>query len=64
MFLDNTIVSFCFVSFYWYGDSYIFFYLSVFLAAVEFLRKSPEGKYDAIVVDSSDPVGKLYGLNS
>lgn len=30
---------------------------SVILAAVEFLRNVPEGKYDAIIVDSSDPVG-------
>lgn len=26
-------------------------------AAVEFLRRAPSGKYDAIIVDSSDPVG-------
>lgn len=25
--------------------------------AVEFLRRAPRGKYDAIIVDSSDPVG-------
>ena len=31
------------------------------LAAVEFLRCVPEGKYDGIIVDSSDPVGmSLY----
>lgn len=28
------------------------------LTAVEFLKNAPEGKYDAIIVDSSDPVGK------
>lgn len=27
------------------------------LTAVEFLKNTPEGKYDAIIVDSSDPVG-------
>ncbi|CAF1897633.1 unnamed protein product [Brassica oleracea] len=30
--------------------------------AVEFLRKSPAGKYDAIIVDSSDPVGPALAL--
>lgn len=27
------------------------------LTAAEFLRNAPEGMYDAIIVDSSDPVG-------
>lgn len=31
--------------------------LLVCIQAVEFLRRAPEGKYDAIIVDSSDPVG-------
>jgi hypothetical protein len=26
---------------------------------VEFLRNAPEGTYDAIIVDSSDPIGEL-----
>ncbi|GMP24753.1 hypothetical protein CsSME_00001912 [Camellia sinensis var. sinensis] len=30
--------------------------------AVEFLRHAPEGKYDAIIVDSSDPVGPAQEL--
>ncbi|KAK7856823.1 spermine synthase, partial [Quercus suber] len=30
--------------------------------AVEFLRNAPEGKYDAIIVDSSDPVGPAQEL--
>ncbi|XP_051143007.1 spermine synthase isoform X2 [Andrographis paniculata] len=30
--------------------------------AVEFLRQTPEGKYDAIIVDSSDPVGPAQEL--
>ncbi|KAG9134349.1 hypothetical protein Leryth_016238 [Lithospermum erythrorhizon] len=30
--------------------------------AVEFLRNSPDGKYDAIIVDSSDPVGPAQEL--
>ncbi|KAK4838605.1 hypothetical protein QYF36_015018 [Acer negundo] len=30
--------------------------------AVDFLRKAPEGKYDAIIVDSSDPVGPAQEL--
>ncbi|CAN8252740.1 unnamed protein product [Cochlearia groenlandica] len=30
--------------------------------AVEFLLKSPKGKYDAIIVDSSDPVGPAQAL--
>ncbi|GLU24391.1 hypothetical protein SLE2022_403310 [Rubroshorea leprosula] len=30
--------------------------------AVEFLRQVPEGKYDAIIVDSSDPVGPAQEL--
>ncbi|KAA3470534.1 spermine synthase-like [Gossypium australe] len=30
--------------------------------AVEFLRNVPEGKYDAIIVDSSDPVGPAQEL--
>lgn len=30
--------------------------------AVEFLRKVPEGRYDAIIVDSSDPVGPAQEL--
>jgi predicted membrane-bound spermidine synthase len=30
---------------------------SEIFTAVEFLRSAPEGKYDAIIVDSSDPVG-------
>lgn len=28
-----------------------------FYEAVDFLRKAPAGKYDAIIVDSSDPIG-------
>ena len=34
----------------------------VSLPAVEFLRNSPEGTYDAIIVDSSDPIGQLLRL--
>ncbi|CAM8959200.1 hypothetical protein QQ045_004341 [Rhodiola kirilowii] len=30
--------------------------------AVEFLRNTPQGKYDAIIVDSSDPVGPAQEL--
>ncbi|KAL6541520.1 hypothetical protein OROGR_011006 [Orobanche gracilis] len=30
--------------------------------AIEFLRRAPEGKYDAIIVDSSDPVGPAQEL--
>ncbi|VFQ73037.1 unnamed protein product [Cuscuta campestris] len=30
--------------------------------AVEFLKQTPEGKYDAIIVDSSDPVGPAQEL--
>ncbi|CAK9310738.1 unnamed protein product [Citrullus colocynthis] len=30
--------------------------------AVEFLRRAPRGKYDAIIVDSSDPVGPAQEL--
>ncbi|CAA0824670.1 Plastidial pyruvate kinase 4- chloroplastic [Striga hermonthica] len=30
--------------------------------AVEFLKRTPEGKYDAIIVDSSDPVGPAQEL--
>ncbi|KAH0691671.1 hypothetical protein MTR67_014085 [Solanum verrucosum] len=30
--------------------------------AVEFLKNTPEGKYDAIIVDSSDPVGPALEL--
>ena len=29
------------------------------LSAVEFLRNAPEGTYDAIIVDSSDPIGEF-----
>lgn len=29
------------------------------ISAVEFLRNAKQGKYDAIIVDSSDPVGKF-----
>jgi predicted membrane-bound spermidine synthase len=29
-------------------------------SAVEYLRTAPEGKYDAIIVDSSDPIGELF----
>ena len=29
------------------------------LSAVEFLRNAPEVTYDAIIVDSSDPIGEL-----
>ncbi|MQM10829.1 hypothetical protein Taro_043727 [Colocasia esculenta] len=30
--------------------------------AVDFLRNAPEGKYDAIIVDSSDPIGSILAL--
>ncbi|KAG6389836.1 hypothetical protein SASPL_151310 [Salvia splendens] len=30
--------------------------------AIEFLKQAPEGKYDAIIVDSSDPVGPAQEL--
>ena len=36
---------------------YLIDFVFMILAAVEFLRNVPEGKYDAIIVDSSDPVG-------
>lgn len=36
--------------------------LTVVISAVEFLRNAKQGKYDAIIVDSSDPVGKLIEL--
>ena len=32
-------------------------------AGVAFLREVPEGTYDAIIVDSSDPVGKSRFLD-
>lgn len=32
------------------------------MTAIEFLRHAPEGKYDAIIVDSSDPVGGVIDL--
>jgi len=32
------------------------------LSAVEFLRNAPEGTYDAIIVDSSDPIGPAQEL--
>ena len=35
---------------------------SFLLSAVEFLRNTPEGTYDAIIVDSSDPIGELMLL--
>lgn len=31
----------------------------IIVTAVEFLKNAPEGKYDAIIVDSSDPLGKF-----
>lgn len=37
---------------------WIFFY--PILTAVEFLKSAPEGRYDAIIVDSSDPVGMPF----
>lgn len=30
---------------------------------MEFLQLAPEGKYDAVIVDSSDPVGMFQNLN-
>ncbi|XP_045816058.1 spermine synthase-like isoform X1 [Trifolium pratense] len=30
--------------------------------AIEFLRRAPEGRYDAVIVDSSDPVGPAQEL--
>lgn len=30
------------------------------IAGVAFLREVQEGTYDAIIVDSSDPVGRLH----
>ncbi|KAE8694700.1 Spermidine synthase 2 [Hibiscus syriacus] len=40
-----------------FEDSRVFLHV-----AVEFLRHVPEGKYDAIIVDSSDPVGPAQEL--
>lgn len=34
------------------------------MAAIEFLRQASEGKYDAIIVDSSDPVGMTNYIDS
>ncbi|XP_039011015.1 spermine synthase-like [Hibiscus syriacus] len=49
-----------------FDDVYHILQLIVFscmiLTAVEFLRHVPEGKYDAIIVDSSDPVGPAQEL--
>lgn len=33
------------------------------ISAVEFLRNAKPGKYDAIIVDSSDPVGKFLNCS-
>ena len=44
-----------------YALSYI---ICIFvISAVEFLRNAKQGKYDAVIVDSSDPVGKLMICN-
>lgn len=32
------------------------------MTATEFLRNAPKGKYDAVIVDSSDPVGTYFDL--
>lgn len=42
---------------------YLLDLIFLILAAVEFLRHVPEGKYDAIIVDSSDPVGTSFSIN-
>lgn len=42
--------------------SFLVDHISVVPIAAEFLRCAPEGKYDAIIVDSSDPVGTLISL--
>lgn len=39
--------------------SYVFNESSFCSSAVEFLRNAAEGMYDAIIVDSSDPIGNL-----
>ncbi|THG05767.1 hypothetical protein TEA_002321 [Camellia sinensis var. sinensis] len=36
--------------------------LFIIMAAVEVLRNVPEGKYDAIIIDSSDPIGSNLNL--
>jgi len=38
----------------------IYWIFSPILTAVEFLKSAPEGRYDAIIVDSSDPVGMPF----
>ena len=35
-----------------------------YFIGAEFLRNAPEGKYDAIIVDGSDPIGMLYNTRS
>jgi len=32
------------------------------LSGVAFLKEAPAGTYDAIIVDSSDPIGKFYSF--
>lgn len=29
------------------------------MAGVAFMKNAPEGTYDAVIVDSSDPIGKI-----
>ena len=38
--------------------SFWYFISAFYFPAAEFLRNAPEAMYDAIIVDSSDPVGK------
>lgn len=42
--------------------SFLVDHILVVPIAAEFLRCVPEGKYDAIIVDSSDPVGTLISI--
>lgn len=35
---------------------------SLNIAGVAFLKAVPEGTYDAVIVDSSDPIGKILYL--
>jgi hypothetical protein len=43
-----------------YASFFTWYSSHPFFAAIEFLRRAPEGKYDAVIVDSSDPVGESF----
>lgn len=53
----------CTSYFVWFLSNLIHWWLLLDIVGVAFLKAVPEGTYDAVIVDSSDPIGNGISAN-